>query len=277
LVPSKYNTCLKHLQAFRPAISFGDIDENLMQGFFQYLHKTLGLEGASIKKYFSALKKVIKTARRDSHKDASSIEFLYADVKITVKPSMRRVFLELDEIRKWKALDIPKNKTYLQRDRDMFLFQIYTGYYYKDLRIFRKDQLMNDEEHGMFILGERDKNGKDTIIPLFKFPYANVIMDRYAADLSSEFVFGPDAFIEEPVYNRNLKELAKMAGINKTVYNKVGRHTNAQLYVRFGAKTSIVSKMLGHTKEETTRHYFKVNIPEIVEGTKNIDFVKMGI
>ncbi len=88
----KYNTCLKHLQAFRPAISFGDIDENLMQGFFQYLHKTLGLEGASIKKYFSALKKVIKTARRDSHIDASSIEFLYADVKITVKPSMRRVF-----------------------------------------------------------------------------------------------------------------------------------------------------------------------------------------
>lgn len=67
-----------------------------------------------------------------------------------------------------------------------------------------------------------------------------------------------------------------MAGINKTIYNKVGRFTNAQLYVSFGAKTSIVSKMLGHTKEETTRHYFKVNIPEILEGTKNIDFMKMG-
>ncbi len=273
----KYNTCLRHLQSFKPAISFGDINESLMHGFFQYLQKTLGFEGASIKKYFTALKKVIKTARRDNHIDASSIEFLYADVKITVKPSLRRVFLEPDEIRKWKALEIHKNKVYLQRDRDMFLFQIYTGYYYKDLRILRKDQLMNDEEHGTFILGERDKNGNDTIIPLFKFPYAKDIMERYAANPGSELVFGPDAFIEEPVYNRNLKELAKMAGINKTVYNKVGRHTNAQLYVRFGAKTSIVSKMLGHTKEETTRHYFKVNIPEIVEGTKNIDFVKMGI
>lgn len=103
---------------------------------------------------------------------------------------MRRVFLELDEIRKWKALDIPKNKIYLQRDRDMFLFQIYTGYYYKDLRIFRKDQLLNDEEHGNFILGERDKNGKDTIIPPFKFPYANEIMERYAADPKSDLVFG---------------------------------------------------------------------------------------
>lgn len=159
----------------------------------------------------------------------------------------------------------------------MFLFQIYTGYYYKDLRILRKDQLLKDEEYGYIILGERDKNGHDTIIPLFKFPYAMTIMEKYAADEKSKMVFSPDAFIEEPVYNRNLKELSKMAGINKTVYNKVGRHTNAQLYVRYGAKTAIVSKMLGHTKEETTRHYFKVNIPEIIERTKNIDFVKMGI
>ncbi|MEJ7738032.1 MAG: hypothetical protein WKF97_11445 [Chitinophagaceae bacterium] len=100
-----------------------------MQGFFQYLHKTLRLEVASIKKYFSALKKVAKTARRDNHIDASSIEFLYADVKITVKQSTRRVFLELEEIRKWKGLEIPKRKIFLERDRDMFLFQIYTGYY----------------------------------------------------------------------------------------------------------------------------------------------------
>lgn len=273
----KYSTCLIHLQKFRPAISFADINEDLMKGFFQYLHKTLGLEGASIKKYFSALKKVIKTARRDNHIDSSSIEFLYADVKITVRPSTRRVFLELEEIRKWKALELPKNKIFLERDRDMFLFQIYTGYYYKDLRILRKDQLMKDEEYGYFILGERDKNGNDTIIPIFKFPYALKIMEKYAAEEKSDLVFGSDAFIEEPVYNRNLKEIGRMAGIHKQVYNKVGRHTNAQLYVRFGAQTSIVSKMLGHTKEETTRHYYKVNIPEIIEGTKGIDFVKMGI
>ncbi|MBE7171048.1 MAG: tyrosine-type recombinase/integrase [Williamsia sp.] len=132
----------------------------------------------------------------------------------------------------------------------------------------RKDQLMKDEEYGYFILGERDKNGNDTIIPLFKFPHAMAITERYAAEKSSEMVFSPDAFIEEPVYNRNLKEIGKMAGIQKPVYNKVGRHTNAQLYVRYGAKTSVVSKMLGHTKEDTTRHYYRVDIPEIVEGTK---------
>jgi hypothetical protein len=35
--------------------------------------------------------------------------------------------------------------------------------------------------------------------------------------------------------------------------------------------------MMGHAKEETTRHYFSVNIPEIVQGTRNVDFNALGI
>jgi hypothetical protein len=35
--------------------------------------------------------------------------------------------------------------------------------------------------------------------------------------------------------------------------------------------------MMGHTKEETTKHYYHVDIPEIIEGTKNVDFLKLGI
>jgi site-specific recombinase XerD len=68
-----------------------------------------------------------------------------------------------------------------------------------------------------------------------------------------------------------------MAGITKTIYNKVGRHTNAQLWVRYGAERPIISKMLGHQKEETTRNYFNVNLPEIVEGTRKVDFKRLGI
>jgi site-specific recombinase XerD len=68
-----------------------------------------------------------------------------------------------------------------------------------------------------------------------------------------------------------------MANITKRVFNKVGRHTNAQLWVRYGAERPIISKMLGHQKEETTRHYFNVNLPEIVEGTRKVDFKRLGI
>jgi site-specific recombinase XerD len=144
------------------------------------------------------------------------------------------------------------------------------------LQIFKKDQLV-DEEFGFFIIGERDKNGNETIIPLFKFPYAIIVIKKYGSDNSSPLIFKKETFIDEPSYNRNLKEIAAMAGITKTVYNKVGKHMNAQLWVRYGAERPIISKMLGHQKEETTRHYFNVNLPEIVEGTRKVDFKRLGI
>jgi hypothetical protein len=34
------------------------------------------------------------------------------------------------------------------------------------------------------------------------------------------------------------------------------------------AEGAILYKMMGHTKQETTKHYYKKHIPEIVEGTK---------
>lgn len=61
------------------------------------------------------------------------------------------------------------------------------------------------------------------------------------------------------------------------ISSKVARHTNAQLWVRYGAKAPVLSKMMGHTKKETTKNYYDINLPEIMEGTFSVDFVKLGI
>ena len=143
--------------------------------------------------------------------------------------------------------------------------------------IFTKDQLREDEEYGYVIVGARDKNGNQTIIPLFKFPHSTLIIRKYGSAPEKNTVFDPSYFIEEPVYNRNLKEIAKLAGIQKNISNKVARHTNAQLWIRYGAEGAILSKMMGHSREETTKHYYDVNLPEIVEGTKRADFKILGI
>lgn len=136
---------------------------------------------------------------------------------------------------------------------------------------------MKDEEYGYIISGERDKNSNNTIIPLFKFPNADAILEKYMSPKQEKWVFNRNLFIEVQAYNRNLKKIATKAGITKDVSNKVARHTNAQLWIRFGAERPVISKMMGHTKEETTKHYYNVDIPEIIEGTKNVDFLKLGI
>ena len=113
---------------------------------------------------------------------------------------------------------------------------------------------------------------------MYKFPHSDYLLNKYRdQDQKNDFLFSPALFIDSHVYNRTLKKIAKDLGINKDITGKVARHTNAQLWIRYGADRPVVSKMLGHTKEETTKHYYRINIPEIIEGTKNVDFVKLAI
>lgn len=160
----------------------------------------------------------------------------------------------------------------------MFLFQVYTGFYYNDLQILKKTQLFRDIEHGYYIIGERDKNGNPTIIPLYKFPYAETIIDKYRdKNPESELLFRKDVFIEIQAYNRNLKLLAQRAKVQRPISNKTGRHTNAQMWIRFGAERPVLSKMMGHEKEQTTENYYKVSLREIIDGTEKVDFARFGI
>jgi len=272
----KYRTALTHLRAFRKQLTFPEIDNLMIRDFHKFMQTKLQLEGAACKKYMEAIKRVIRQARKENYLDPNQMEFLFDDVKIKI-PKPKRTFLEPHEIKSWRNLTFTAEQQHLERDRDMFLFQVYTGYYYKDFTIFTKDQLMVDEQYGYIIIGERDKNGNQTIIPLFKFPYASTIIKKYKAGEKEKTVFSPSALIEEPVYNRHLKDIAKLAGIDKGVSNKVARHTNAQLWIRYGADRPVLSKMMGHAQEATTKNYYDVNIPEIVEGTRKADFKKLGI
>jgi site-specific recombinase XerD len=272
----KYNTALSHLKEFKKELFFADIDNLLIRDFHKFLQSTKDLQGATCKKYMEIVKRVITFARKDGYLDPSQMEHLFEDVRIKVAQP-KRTFLDVQEIKRLKALVFPVGKEHLERDRDLFLFQIYTGFYYNDFPSFTKDQLCEDEEFGFFIIGARDKNGNQTIIPLFKFPHATAIIRKYQSTPKEMCVFSPSAFIEVQAYNRNIKEIGVLAGITKPISNKVARHTNAQLWVRYGAERPVISKMMGHTKEETTRHYFSVNLPEIVEGTKRVDFGKLGI
>ncbi len=272
----KYATCLAHLKEFKPELFFYDIDNSLIMGFNKYMNETLGLVGSSRKKYMDALKRVIRAAKKDQFMDENQVKDLFEDVKIKIGPS-KRTFMEVDDIKKWKQLHIPETRSYLTRDQNMYLFQLYSGLYYKDLQIIKKSQLINDSQYGLFLVGERDKNGNQTIVPLFKFPYSLEILRKYGTSEDQEYVFDRSCFVEEPVYNRNLKEIASLAGITRKITNKIARHTNAQLWVRYGADRPVLSAMLGHTKEETTKNYYDINLTEIYEGTKRADFIKLGL
>lgn len=272
----KYNAFLKHLDNFKPRFHFNAINSQTIAEFKKYLEVTLNLKGSTIKSYFDKFKKIVKAAEKELLIDLSQTRFLFEDAKVKInKPT--RIFLEPEEIQKLLSLSFTQNEGNLERDRDIFLFQVITGYYYNDLLGFKKNHLIFHEGYGHFILGERDKNQNDTIIPLYKFQSATKFLEKYKSDENNEFFLRSDIFIEIQAYNRNLKKLAKKAGIKKDISNKVARHTNAQLWVRQGIKRPTLSKLLGHEKEETSQHYYNINLPEVIEGTKDVDFSKFGL
>lgn len=279
----KYRACLFHLNNFQEKITFSQIDETLIARFKNYLSNLKGRNGkmgpATIKSYWDKLKVVLThAARKDHFLDPIEVERFFDEIKVSVPKKKEGQHLEIEEVQKLRKLMFDEKDKILKRDRDLFLFQVYTGFYYNDLQVLRKDQLFNDIEQGHYIIGERDKNGNPTIIPLFKFPYALTIIEEYRDNKpENPLLFKKSVFIEIQAYNRNLKLLARKAGIARKLSNKTGRHTNAQMWIRFGADRPVLSKMMGHEKEQTTENYYRVGLREVIEGTKNIDFGVMGI
>lgn len=279
----KYEAFLTHLNNFNPKLRFGDIDETMVARIKNYLADQKGrkgkLEPSTIKSYFDKFKVVLQyAAKKDNLLDPKEVEGYFEEITISVPKKKEGQHWEIEEILALKNLKFEKNEYSLERDRDLFLFQVYTGFYYNDLQILKKPQLFRDIEYGYYIIGERDKNGNPTIIPLYKFLYASIIIEKYRDNNpDNELLIRKDVFIEIQAYNRNLKILAKRANVNRPISNKTGRHTNAQMWIRFGAKRPVLSKMMGHGKEQTTENYYKVNLQEVIEGTKEVDFVQFGI
>jgi len=278
----KYEAFLMHLNNFNSRISFGEVDDTLIARIRNYLSEQKGrkgkLEAATIKSYFDKFKVVLSyAAKKDHFLNPQDVQQYFNEVTITVPKKREGQHWDIEEVQALRKLEFGRLDKSLERDRDLFLFQVYTGFYYNDLQLLKKTQLFSDIEHGYYIIGERDKNGNPTIVPLFKFPYASEIIKKYRDNNSeNEFLFRRNVFVEIQVYNRNLKLLANRANVHRPISNKTGRHTNAQMWVRLGAERPVLSKMMGHGKEQTTENYYKVGLREVIEGTRSANFEQYG-
>jgi hypothetical protein len=135
-----------------------------------------------------------------------------------------------------------------------------------------------DTEFGYYIQSSRYKNDNLAIVPLWKFKNAFTIFDKYKSkDPKDPYLFRRDVFTANQPYNRNLKRIAELLEWDKNLYNKLARNTNSQLYIRYAAKRPILSKMLGHEKEETANAYYDVNVADVIEGTKDVNFDKFDL
>jgi len=143
--------------------------------------------------------------------------------------------------------------------RDLFVFQMHTGLSYADTQAFDFSdyQLIN----GRWVcIGEREKNGKQYITQLSD--ECMRILERYGMKLPT---------ICNADYNKALKAIGMVAGIDKPLHSHLARHSFATYMMAKGAKIQNVAKMLGHTNIKQTQRYAKVLTQSVLDDFNRVE------
>jgi integrase len=154
----------------------------------------------------------------------------------------------------------------LSFSRDLFLFSFYThGMSFSDMVALKRDNIKEG-----FIRYKRKKTGQ--LITIELEDCMKEIIKRYTS--SSEFIFpllkgkAPNGLKDSgdylkwkktatalAVYNKNLKKLAGLAGIDEHLTSYVSRHSWATIASQEGIPIATISRGMGHESEKTTRIY----------------------
>jgi integrase len=209
----------------------------------------------------------------------------YKSITVNLKQTSNKViYLDMDEIRYIVTAPIPEGKEYLLRTRDIFVFQCLTGLRFSDLFKLKVTDIHGDTIHVNTI-----KTGE--VIEIELNDTTRSILEKYKAH---QEVTGKALPIpQNPVYNRFLKELARLAGLVEIVtlvhyrgnerieetfekWQLITTHTARRSFITNGLALGIGSEVIrswtGHQSEKSFKVYY-----EIVKARKRTDMNKMSL
>ena len=161
-------------------------------------------------------------------------------------------YLDENEIAAFMNLH-PVPGTQLDVSRDLFVFQMFTGLAFSDMMSFNiKDYKKVDDK--WVNIGKRIKTGVAYVSQLL--PPVVEVLEKYGMQVPK---------IANADYNKCLKALGMVAGIEKPLHSHMGRHTFGTMMLNRGVRIEHVSKMMGHTNITQTQRYAKVLAKSIYE------------
>lgn len=164
-------------------------------------------------------------------------------------------YLTSDEIQAIKSKSFNGR---LEKIRDLFLFQCFTGLAYADMANLTKEDFQFNGNQ-IFIKKCRVKTG---------ISYLTVLIDE-AVEIIKKYDFELPVLSNQK-YNSYLKEIADLCGITKPMHTHIGRHTFATYMLNKGVSIEVVAKMLGHSNIKQTQHYSKLVDKTVFKAVQNI-------
>ena len=164
-------------------------------------------------------------------------------------------FLTLDEIQAIKSKSFNGR---LEKVRDLFLFQCFTGLAYVDMANLTKEDFQFNGSQ-IYIKKNRAKTG---------IGFLTVLIDE-AVEIVKKYDFVLPVLSNQK-YNSYLKEIADLCGITKPMHTHIGRHTFATYMLNKGVSLEVVAKMLGHSNIKQTQHYSKLVDKSVFQAVEKI-------
>lgn len=249
------------LKRFRLSdIPFSALDRSFIDKFDLYLRTERKLAPNTIVLYMSRLHTVINKAIAAGIITADP----FAGYE-PPRPERKRRYLTKEELKRLMTTPLPSSRLYLVRD--LFLFSCYTGISYGDLCRLTAANLEMAEDGTTWIKATREKTNVEFEIPLLDLPLH--IIDKYR-DIASDGKLLPMYGNSE--LNKELKLLAAACGIDRKLTFHMARHTYAtEITLSHGVPMETVSRMLGHSRVDTTQIYAQVTDNKIDTDMQSLD------
>ena len=260
------NTTLNTLKEYKQNILFSELNYEFLSEYEKFLYaKKLSIN--TINKHFTHIRKFVNLAINKELFELNKYPFR----KFKPKTEMvKREFLTPEELEAIEVIQLSKEKEYLQKSLDMFLFCCYTGLRFSDVTALNNDNI-TIEDAKYWIVIKMQKTSEEVRIPLSAlFNKKGVtILKRYTLEDSKKPFFGD---LSNAQINEHLKEVVKLAGINKKITFHAARHTQATYLLYKGVSITTVQKLLGHKKIQTTQIYTKIMDMTIVKDLEKVSF-----
>jgi len=181
------------------------------------------------------------------------------------RPKRKQRYLTREELKRLMTTPLSSSRLYLVRD--LFLFSCYTGISYGDMCRLTTANLETAEDGTVWIKAVREKTGVEFEIPLLDLPLH--VIDKYRDTTSGGKLL--------PMYgnselNKGLKQLATVCGIDRKLTFHCLRHTYAtEIALSHSVPMETVSRMLGHSRVDTTQIYAQVTDDKIDTDTQSLD------
>ena len=256
----RYCVALNHLKDFLRIrynvkdMPFQSLTPSFVSSYDLYLRADLKMSHNTIVNIIANLRSVIKSALNDGLLRQDPFIGYTFEYSQTVPR-----FLSEKELKLMMGTPLPKSN--LNLVRDVFLFSVFTGISFSDIRNLTEKNLAQAEDGTWWIHSARQKTGTPFHVPLLELPLE--LIEKYRGITKNGRLF---PMLSCSKTNINLKKIAAICGINRRVTFHQARHTYASVItLSQGVPLDTVRELMGHRDWRATRIYAHLTYDKVNE------------